>query len=126
MQVRIFVVRDAEESTNLEAFRSEKKAEDYRKMLNENNMPAVIDEVKLDDEAPEPEVGPPHSVRVNFSARLNAKIGEIVTDESMRAPAHQAQWWAESKLSEAFGDALAEFEFNDIEVLDEQGRRVQG
>ena len=126
MKVKIFMVRDAE-GTNLWAFRSEKKAEACGKLLNKQcGMPAFIDEMELDEEAPEPAVGPPHSVRVRLRAQVSAKIGEIATGESTKFPAHQAQWWAEVKLGEAFGDALQTFEFDEIEVLDEQGRRVQG
>lgn len=124
---RISVVRDATHGYNAMAFRSKEKAEAYRRFLGTQSMPAMIDEVELDEEPSEPEVGAPHSVIITLHAQIRAKIGEVAADgESPQASAHQAQWWAESKLGEAFGGALQMFAFDKIEVLDEQGRRVQG
>jgi len=143
--MKIYVVRDEARGDNAMAFRSERKAEAYKELLRTRRKPAVVDEVELDDEVPELEVGPPHFMRLSlnvdlhFALHTEATVDDISHErvdirakflskgEQLRGNgAEQAYKWAVAEITNALGDSLEEIEQGSVEVLDEQGRRVQG
>lgn len=126
----IYVVRNTLNGAAVRAFRNLQKASDYRAFcdLVPEWQVHEVDEVELDEEPPAPEVGDPYSVRMTMTVGVHARLGEVLGagEALVGSGGAQAKEWAVAAIAGALGDAFQGVEKVVLEVLDEQGRRVDG
>jgi len=128
--LKIYIVRNTLTGGIAKAFRNEQKADDYRTFLDPPIQRPIhaVDEVDLDDEAPEPKVGPPHSACMAINVSVHARFADFLDyNEKVEGNgAAQAQEWAIAQIAGALGDSFQGCSHVSVEVLDAQRRRIDG